>query len=59
MWVTIPFGAATIMMAQNSNDEANSDNSATLIGATYKVSDSLTVGLKMTPADEVLRTITL
>jgi len=44
--VTIPVGAATIMMAQNSNDEAGSDNSATLIGATYKVSDALTVGLE-------------
>ena len=44
--VTIPVGAATLMMAQNSNDEAGSDNSATLIGATYKVSDALTVGLE-------------
>ena len=44
--VTIPVGAATIMMAQNSNDEAGEDNSATLIGATYKVSDVLTVGLE-------------
>jgi len=44
--VSIPLGAATIMMAQNSNDEAGSDNSATLIGATYKVSDALTVGLE-------------
>jgi len=44
--VTIPVGAATIMLAQNSNDEAGSDNSATLIGATYKVSDTLTVGLE-------------
>jgi len=44
--VTIPVGAATIMLAQNSNDEAGSDNSATLIGATYKVSDALTVGLE-------------
>ena len=43
--VTIPVGAATLMMAQNSNDEAGEDNSATLIGATYKVSDALTVGL--------------
>jgi len=44
--VSIPMGAATIMLAQNSNDEANSDNTATLIGATYKVSDTLTVGLE-------------
>ena len=44
--VTIPVGAATLMMAQNSNDEAGEDNSATLIGATYKVSDALTVGLE-------------
>ena len=44
--VSIPMGAATIMLAQNSNDEDGSDNSATLIGATYKVSDALTVGLE-------------
>ena len=44
--VSIPLGAATIMMAQNSNDEAGSDNSATLIGATYKVSDVLTLGME-------------
>jgi len=44
--VTVPLGAATLMVAQNSNDEAGEDNSATLIGATYKVSDSLTVGLE-------------
>ena len=44
--VTIPVGAATVMLAQNSNDEAGEDNTATLIGATYKVSDALTVGLE-------------
>lgn len=44
--VTVPLGAATIMMVQNSNDEAGEDNSATLIGATYAVSDVLTVGLE-------------
>jgi len=44
--LTVPFGAATLMVAQNSNDEAGEDNSATLIGATYKVSDSLTVGME-------------
>ena len=44
--VTVPMGDATIMLAQNSNDEAGSDNSATLIGATYKVSDALTLGLE-------------
>tara|TARA_B100001057_G_C22820942_1_gene939382 strand:- start:499 stop:1377 length:879 start_codon:yes stop_codon:yes gene_type:complete len=44
--VSVPLGAATIMLAQNSNDEAGEDNTATLIGATYKVSDVLTVGLE-------------
>lgn len=44
--VTIPVGAATIMLAQNSNDQAGRDNSATLMGVTYKVSDALTVGLE-------------
>ena len=52
--VTVPLGAATLMIAQNSNDEAGEDNSATLIGATYKVSDSLTVGLE---SDSVIRIV--
>ncbi len=45
--VSVPLGGATIQIAQNSNDEANLDNSATLIGVQYAVSDSLTVGMEM------------
>jgi hypothetical protein len=45
--VSVPLGAATIMIAQNSNDEANVDNSATLIGVTYALDDALTLGLEM------------
>merc|ERR1711871_527016 len=44
--VSIPMGAATIQVAQNSNDMANRDNSATLMGVTYKVSDALTIGME-------------
>ena len=44
---TVPLGAATIMIAQNSNDQANRDNSATLVGATYAISDVLTLGVEM------------
>ena len=44
--VSIPMGAATIQIAQNSNDMANRDNSATLMGVTYKVSDALTIGME-------------
>ena len=50
--VTIPFGGATIMMAQNSNDEAGEDNSATLIGATYAVSDALTIGMEQDKGED-------
>ncbi len=45
--VSLPLGAATIQLAQNSNDEADVDNSATLIGVTYALDDALTLGLEM------------
>ncbi len=45
--VSLPLGAATIQIAQNSNDEAQMDNSATLIGVTYALDDALTLGLEM------------
>ena len=45
--VSVPLGAATIMIAQNSNDEALVDNSATLVGVTYALDDALTLGFEM------------
>ena len=49
--VSVPMGGATIQIAQNSNDETGVDNSATLIGVTYAVSDSLTLGMEMDKAE--------
>ena len=43
---TVTLGAAKLMMAKNSNDEAAHDNSATHIGATYAVSPELTLGME-------------
>ena len=44
---TVNVGAATIMVAKNTNDEAGVDNDATLMGATYAVSPELTLGMEM------------
>ena len=45
--ISVPLGAATIMMAQNSNNETGVDNSATLVGVTYALDDAITLGLEM------------
>ena len=44
---TVNVGAAKIMVAKNTNDEAGVDNDATLMGATYAVSPELTLGMEM------------
>ena len=49
--VSVPLGGATIQIAQNSNDQANRDNSATLIGVSYAVSDALSLGVEMDKAE--------
>ena len=50
--VTVNMGDAKLMLAQNSNDAATKDNSATLIGVTYKVSPELTVGLEQDKTED-------
>lgn len=45
--VSVPLGAATIQLAQNSNNETGVDNSATLVGVTYKLDDAITLGFEM------------
>ena len=45
--VGLNLGPAALNFARNTNDAANVDNEATLIGATYAVSPELTLGLEM------------
>ena len=45
--IGLSFGAAGVNLARNTNDAANVDNEATLIGVTYVVSPEMTLGLEM------------